>query len=155
MKHTISKGYHINSWEFGTTFTILHFLSIYLNSSSSFQCSQKHSDLLFALAGNELSGKGVGANVDAVQYGKDVTKLNSIINELYKNIHPRPRVIAPGGFYDKAWYAKFLEASGPHVVDIVTHHVYNLGAGKLVFQELQITCYIGVSQHSSVIGIWN
>lgn len=101
-----------------------------------------------ALAGNELSGKGIGASVDAMQYGKDVTKLNSIINELYKNIHPRPRVVAPGGFYDKAWYAKFLKVSGPHVVDVVTHHIYNLGAGKQVFQELHITCYIGVSNMS-------
>lgn len=95
INHTISKGYHIDSWEFG----------------------------------NELSGKGIGASVDAVQYSKDVTKLNAVINELYKNIHPRPRVVAPGGFYEKAWYAKFLEVSGPYVVDVVTHHIYNLGAG--------------------------
>ncbi|KAI5648250.1 hypothetical protein M9H77_34255 [Catharanthus roseus] len=95
INYTISKGYHIDSWEFG----------------------------------NELSGKGIGASVSAEQYGKDVTKLNSMMDELYRKFHPRPLVVAPGGFYDKNWYAKLLEISGPHVVDVVTHHIYNLGAG--------------------------
>ncbi|XP_027125284.1 heparanase-like protein 2 [Coffea arabica] len=95
IKYTISKGYHIDSWEFG----------------------------------NELSGKGVGASVDAEQYGKDVSNLNSIIIEEYKSFHPRPFVLAPGGFFDKDWYSRLLLVSGPQVVDVLTHHIYNLGAG--------------------------
>lgn len=95
MNYTVSKGYQIDSWEFG----------------------------------NELSGKGIGASVDAELYGKDLINLKAIINKLYKNSHPKPSLVAPGGFYDQKWYTKLLQVSGSHVVNIVTHHIYNLGAG--------------------------
>ncbi|XP_051147918.1 heparanase-like protein 2 [Andrographis paniculata] len=58
IKYTISKGYCIESWEFG----------------------------------NELSGRGVGANTE--QYGKDAVRLNNMINELYASFPARPRLIA-------------------------------------------------------------
>ncbi|KAL2479173.1 Heparanase-like protein 1 [Forsythia ovata] len=96
IKYTISKGYRIDSWEFG----------------------------------NELSGKGVGASVGAEQYGKDLVHLNSIIDELYKNFQPKPLLLAPGGFYDKLWFDKLLQVSGPHVVNALSHHIYNLGPGN-------------------------
>ncbi|KAG9153276.1 hypothetical protein Leryth_024092 [Lithospermum erythrorhizon] len=96
IRYTISKGYLIDSWEFG----------------------------------NELSGHGIGASVGAEQYARDVIKLNAIIEELYKNVNPKPLVLAPGGFYDKEWFTKFLKASGPRIVDAMTHHIYNLGAGN-------------------------
>ncbi|KAF9626516.1 hypothetical protein IFM89_034450 [Coptis chinensis] len=95
MKYTISKGFQVDSWEFG----------------------------------NELSGSGIGASVGAEQYGKDMMQLNKIINELYQKSHPRPLLLAPGGFYDEAWYAKLLEVSGSGVVNVMTHHLYNLGSG--------------------------
>ncbi|CAK9312250.1 unnamed protein product [Citrullus colocynthis] len=95
MKYTISKGYVIESWEFG----------------------------------NELSGSGVGASVAAVQYGKDLIQLKSIINELYQDSNSKPSLIAPGGFYEQHWYAKLLQVSGSNVVNVVTHHIYNLGPG--------------------------
>ncbi|GKV35562.1 hypothetical protein SLEP1_g43812 [Rubroshorea leprosula] len=95
MKYTISKGYHIDSWEFG----------------------------------NELSGSGIGASVGAEQYGKDVINLKKIINNLYSNSLFKPSLIAPGGFFDRPWFAKLLQVSGPHVVDVISHHLYNLGAG--------------------------
>uniref|UniRef100_A0A2P2K6Q1 Heparanase-2 n=3 Tax=Rhizophora mucronata TaxID=61149 RepID=A0A2P2K6Q1_RHIMU len=95
MNYTISKGYHIDSWEFG----------------------------------NELSGRGVGASVSAELYGKDVINLKDIINHLYKDSKFKPSLIAPGGFFNHKWYAKLLQVSGSGIVNIVTHHIYNLGAG--------------------------
>ncbi|KAI3454828.1 hypothetical protein Pfo_011491 [Paulownia fortunei] len=96
IKYTISKGYHVDSWEFG----------------------------------NELCGKGVGASVGAEQYGKDAIRLNAMIDELYTNFKPRPPLLAPGGFYDKLWFDKLLQVSGPDVVDVMSHHMYTLGPGN-------------------------
>ncbi|CAL5372313.1 unnamed protein product [Camellia sinensis] len=79
--------------------------------------------------GNELSGKGIGASVDAAQYAADLIKLKTIINKLYKNFRPKPLLVAPGGFYDKEWYNKLLQDSGSLVINAMTHHIYNLGAG--------------------------
>ncbi|KAK8659111.1 hypothetical protein V6N13_029323 [Hibiscus sabdariffa] len=59
LKYTISKGYNIDSWEFG----------------------------------NELSGH------------------------------------APGGFFEEEWFVKLLQTSGSRVLDVMSHHMYNLGAG--------------------------
>jgi heparanase 1 len=95
MKYTLSKGYQIDSWEFG----------------------------------NELSGSGVGARVGAEQYGKDVIKLKGFMNELYKKSILKPSLIAPGGFFHQEWYTKLLQVSGSSVVNVVTHHLYDLGAG--------------------------
>ncbi|KDP31311.1 hypothetical protein JCGZ_11687 [Jatropha curcas] len=95
MKYTVSKGYKIDSWEFG----------------------------------NELSGSGVGASVSAELYGKDVINLKHIINDLYKNSVYKPSLVAPGGFYNQQWFAKFLQVSGSGTVNIMTHHIYNLGPG--------------------------
>ncbi|XP_008453244.2 heparanase-like protein 1 [Cucumis melo] len=95
INYTISKGYVIDSWEFG----------------------------------NELSGHGVGASVDVESYAKDVIKLREIINDLYKNSNSKPSLVAPGGFFEPEWYSKLLQVSGSNVVNVVTHHIYNLGAG--------------------------
>ncbi|CAM8900271.1 unnamed protein product [Rhodiola kirilowii] len=96
INYTVSKGYHIDSWEFG----------------------------------NELSGTGIGASIDAAQYGNDITKLKEIINKLYHKSASEPTLIAPGGFFDKEWFRKLLQVSGPNVVNFVTHHIYNLGPGS-------------------------
>lgn len=95
MKYTMSKGYQIDSWEFG----------------------------------NELSGSGIGASVNAKQYGEDLMKLKRIINELYEKSSSKPSVLAPGGFFEKDWFAQLLQVTGPGVVNGVTHHIYDLGAG--------------------------
>eukprot|EP00494_Astrolonche_serrata_P020544 UN20768 len=79
--------------------------------------------------GNELSGSGIGASVGAEQYGKDLVALQKIVNQLYEN-SSKPLVLAPGGFYDKQWFAMLLDVSGPNVVRGMTHHIYNLGAGN-------------------------
>ena len=77
--------------------------------------------------GNELSGSGVGARVSAEQYGKDLIKLRKIIDELYEKSHLKPALVAPGGFYDKQWFAKLLQVSGSSIINVLTHHLYNLG----------------------------
>lgn len=84
-----------------------------------------------AIVGNELSGSGVGASVGAEQYGKDLIKLKDVMNELYKNSTLKPSLVAPGGFFEQEWYTKLLEVSGPSVINAMTHHIYNLGAGEL------------------------
>ncbi|KAK9203770.1 hypothetical protein WN943_014026 [Citrus x changshan-huyou] len=88
--------------------------------------------------GNELSGRtSIGASVDAELYGKDLINLKNIINELYKNSSSKPTILAPGGFFDQEWYAKFLQVSGSNVVNGVTHHIYNLGPVFLAMSKME------------------
>ncbi|CAM0949388.1 unnamed protein product [Alopecurus aequalis] len=79
--------------------------------------------------GNELSGSGIGASVGAEQYGKDLVELQKIVDQLYGNSR-KPLVLAPGGFYDRQWFARLLDVSGPDILKGMTHHIYNLGAGN-------------------------
>ncbi|KAK8338795.1 hypothetical protein V6Z12_A09G276100 [Gossypium hirsutum] len=96
IKYSISKGYQIDSWEYG----------------------------------NELSGNGVGAHVHADRYGKDLIHLKKIIKELYKGSQFEPLLVAPGGFFNQQWFTKLLQVSGSNVLDAISHHIYNLGAGS-------------------------
>ncbi|KZV54845.1 hypothetical protein F511_39803 [Dorcoceras hygrometricum] len=80
--------------------------------------------------GNELSGGGVAARVEAEQYGRDMIALKTLIKTLYPKPTTQPKVLGPGGFYDKHWFDTFLKVSGPNVLDGLTHHIYNLGAGN-------------------------
>ena len=88
-------------------------------------------NVAFVVSGNELSGNGVGAHVLAEQYGKDLIYLKKIINELYKGSQFKPSLVAPGGFFDREWFAKLLQTSGSSILDTMSHHMYNLGAGEL------------------------
>ncbi|KAF0907160.1 hypothetical protein E2562_015681 [Oryza meyeriana var. granulata] len=80
--------------------------------------------------GNELCGGGVAARVAAAQYGRDVARLKRVVERVYNGTGEEPKVLAPGGFYDGAWFSEMLRVSGAGAVDGVTHHIYNLGSGK-------------------------
>lgn len=80
--------------------------------------------------GNELSGKGIGASVGVTQYGRDLIKLKRILDVLYENSRFKPSLVAPGGFYEKEWYDKLLQVSGSGIINVLTHHLYNLGPGS-------------------------
>ncbi|XP_039114523.1 heparanase-like protein 1 isoform X1 [Dioscorea cayenensis subsp. rotundata] len=95
IEYTISKGYKVDSWEFG----------------------------------NELSGRGIGARVEAEQYGRDLIHFRAILDELYEKSHTQHLLLAPGGFFDEQWYSKLLQVSGSGIVNAMTHHIYNLGPG--------------------------
>ena len=88
-----------------------------------------------------MSGHGVGASVSAEQYGNDVIALSAILDELYKNSSSRPLLVAPGGFFEQQWYAQLLEVSGSGVVNAMTHHIYNLGAGRFDLCHLFVAAF--------------
>ncbi|KAK8334895.1 hypothetical protein V6Z11_A09G017700 [Gossypium hirsutum] len=95
MKYTISKGYKVDSYEFG----------------------------------NQLSRAGMGASVEAEQYGRDILVLKNLVKELHREPKTQPKVLGPSGYYDVKWFNSFLKILGHDFVDGVTHHIYNLGPG--------------------------
>lgn len=121
--YTISKGYQVDSWEFGKSFPILFFRQEKSNRP-------KLKGGLLDASGNELSGRGIGARVSAEQYAKDLVVLRALLKELYEDSNTQPMLVAPGGFFDQQWYAQLLQDSGLGVVNVMTHHIYNLGGGE-------------------------
>ncbi|XP_062221662.1 heparanase-like protein 3 [Phragmites australis] len=79
--------------------------------------------------GNELSGSGVGARIDADQYAADVITLKHIIDSTYQGYPSKPLLLAPGGFFDAAWFTELVSKTKPNQMDVITHHIYNLGPG--------------------------
>lgn len=55
----------------------------------------------------------------------------NLVQDIYDGIEPKPLVIGPGGFYDTAWFAEFLNKSGSSL-NVATHHIYNLGPGIII-----------------------
>jgi heparanase len=81
------------------------------------------------LAGNELSGSGVGTKIGAGQYVKDAIALKTTVDSVYRGSPAKPLVLAPGGFFDADWYGELIAKTKPDMLNVVTHHIYNLGAG--------------------------
>ncbi|KAL2518047.1 Heparanase-like protein 3 [Abeliophyllum distichum] len=78
--------------------------------------------------GNELSGNGIGARVAADQYAYDVITLQKIVQDVYRGFETKPLVLGPGGFFDANWFTKFIKGAS-NSLQVVTHHIYNLGPG--------------------------
>lgn len=104
--------------------------------------------LTLANVGNELSGGGIGARVEAAQYAKDLIILKRIMTELYWKSSFKPKLVAPGGFYDKNWFNQLLQDSGSGVVNIVTYHIYNLGPGMQSWFQNSLTIDIQIFLYS-------
>ncbi|XP_057988099.1 heparanase-like protein 3 [Hevea brasiliensis] len=79
--------------------------------------------------GNELSGNGVGARIAANQYAADTISLYKIVQHIYNEAETKPLIIAPGGLFDANWFKEFIDKTG-NSVDVITHHIYNLGPGS-------------------------
>jgi heparanase len=58
-----------------------------------------------------------------------VIALKSVVDKIYKGSSSKPLVIAPGGFFDSAWFSELIAKTKPNLLDVITHHIYNLGPG--------------------------
>ncbi|KAG8482714.1 hypothetical protein CXB51_024453 [Gossypium anomalum] len=66
---------------------------------------------------NQLSIVGMGASVEAEQYGKDIVVLKNLVKELHPDPKTQPQVLGPSGYYDEKWFNSFLKVLGQEVVD--------------------------------------
>ncbi|WVZ82273.1 hypothetical protein U9M48_029556 [Paspalum notatum var. saurae] len=80
--------------------------------------------------GNELSGSGVGTRIGADQYAADVIALKKVVDDIYRSNPSKPLILAPGGFFDPAWFTKLIVRTRPNLLNAITHHIYNLGPGR-------------------------
>ncbi|KAJ4959519.1 hypothetical protein NE237_026630 [Protea cynaroides] len=78
--------------------------------------------------GNELSGNGVGTSVTPDQYASDVITLKNLVKDIYRGFNVKPLIITPGGFFDANWFKELVDKT-PRSLDVVSHHIYNLGPG--------------------------
>ncbi|PHU05256.1 hypothetical protein BC332_26078 [Capsicum chinense] len=79
--------------------------------------------------GNELNGNGIGAAISADQYSSDVIALHKLVHDIYKGKDAMPLILAPGGIFDAVWFPKFINKAA-NSLQVVTHHIYSVGAGN-------------------------
>ncbi|XP_057869228.1 heparanase-like protein 1 [Cryptomeria japonica] len=116
-RYQITKGHWGGAWDSS-------------NARNLIQYTVDHGYKIYAWEyGNELSGSGIGARVDANVYASDIIELNKILKEIYKHSHEKPLLVAPDGFFDPSWFQAILQETGPNILNAVTRHIYNLGAG--------------------------
>lgn len=124
MQYTVDKNYTIHGWELGKR--TIHDMS---EVSIMYRLKQIIF-VIFRLSGNELCGSGVGTRVSADQYAADTAALQSIVQKIYQNVDLKPLIITPGGFYDSDWFTEYIDKTTKSL-DVVTHHIYNLGPGMV------------------------
>jgi heparanase 1 len=122
IRYTVKNNYTIHGWELGKNY--IYCIRLYVIQLDDITGS----NACLCWSGNELSGDGVGTRVAADQYALDTISLQRIVQNIYSGIQPKPLIIAPGGFFDANWFKEFLDKATTSL-DVVTHHIYNLGAG--------------------------
>ena len=83
--------------------------------------------------GNELVGsKGIQSHFTVQEYAQSWKDFTTIISDVY-NDSPMPLVVVPDTTWMSDWYGQFLDLckeQNLRPADIVTHHLYSLGAGS-------------------------
>ncbi|KAM0969291.1 hypothetical protein COP2_017951 [Malus domestica] len=101
----------------------------YTNSESFIRYNVKNNYTVHGWElGNELCGHGIGTTISASQYVSDTTALQKIVQDIYKGVEPKPLILSPGGFFDANWFKDYTDKTTTSL-DVVTHHIYNLGPG--------------------------
>ena len=99
---------------------------------------------MLPLSGNELSGSGVGTRVTADQYASDIKSLQNKVQDIYSGSKlAKPLVLAPGGFFDSNWFSQFVDKA-PQSVQVLTHHIYNLGPGMLTNEHFPSIYFLAI-----------
>ena len=82
--------------------------------------------------GNELAGsKGIEAQITPQQYALDFMVFVDLVRQYFGSGPDAPRLVTPDGTFDPAFLSSFLSLlTDEYKPDIVTHHLYSLGAGN-------------------------
>ncbi|KAI4976781.1 hypothetical protein ZWY2020_050388 [Hordeum vulgare] len=124
VQYTVNKGYEIHGLELGKF--CLHHLSWYPEERVEFHLDDTS---YCKCARNELNVKAGGTSTAADQYAKDVTFLKWVVEDAYEDNLSKPVLLASGSFFDEDWFSEFIAEIRPHLAIVVSHHIYNLGAG--------------------------